>query len=143
MQNNSSDMVQRAEDFARRAHKGQKDDDGEDYFSAHIQVVAEIIKKVTTKSEIIAAAYLHDVIEDTATTRHELIYRFGKRVADLVFELTKVAERGEMDNRFPNLKSKDAMMIKFADRLSNISRMGSWKGYRIKEYLDESAFWKT
>ena len=129
--------------FAQKKHRGQKDDEDEDYFLAHIRVVAELIAEVTDDDEIIAAAYLHDTLEDTATTLAELEERFGKRVASLVHEVTHEGKKDEHGYYFPRLKTKDAILIKFADRISNLSRMGAWGAERQVQYLKQSKFWRS
>lgn len=129
-------MIDRAYYFARDRHKGQKDDSGKDFFTAHIRQVGRLVAMVTDDPEIIAAAYLHDTIEDTKTEYIELSMLFTPRIAGLVYEVTK--ENGI----FPHLKTKDAALIKFADRLSNLSRMEPWDQKRQDRYLEKSAFWK-
>ena len=112
-----SPIVIKAREYARKRHKGQKDNVGEDNFIVHISKVAEIVSFVTQEPEVIAAAYLHDVVEDNFATFHEIRMEFGKNIAGLVKELTKT------DGKFPNLKTREAYLIKFADRLNNASRM--------------------
>lgn len=129
--------------FARKKHEGQLDDNGNDYFYSHIEQVVRILNKVTNDEDTICAAYLHDTLEDTDTTYEELVDMFGKTVADLVNEVT---HDGQADNKgfyFPRLKSHKAIMIKFADRLSNLSRMENWTKDRQLHYLKRSKFWKS
>ena len=102
-----------------------------------------ILHTITEDIDIICAAYLHDTLEDTATTYEELKKEFGQRVADLVLELTHEGKKDEFGYYFPRLKSKDAIIIKFADRLSNLSRMDSWDIGRQAQYVSKSRFWKT
>jgi (p)ppGpp synthase/HD superfamily hydrolase len=128
--------------FAQKKHGGQLDDDSKNYFDYHVQPVAIIVEMVTSDEEIIAAAYLHDTLEDTDTTYEELKCEFGKRVADLVFEVTHVGKKDNVGYSFPNLKSRDAILIKFADRLQNLSRMDSWDEKRKQHYLNHSIFWR-
>jgi (p)ppGpp synthase/HD superfamily hydrolase len=128
--------------YAREKHRGQKDDSGLDYFKTHIEQVAGIVTKVTNDHEIIAAAYLHDTIEDTDATYEEIKAIFGTRIADLVVELTKVGDK-KTGYTFPNLKSRDAIIIKFADRLSNLSRMEPWDQKRQDQYIRKSKFWRS
>jgi (p)ppGpp synthase/HD superfamily hydrolase len=137
------DLTLKAKYFAIKKHNGKKDDEGKDYFDCHCSVVGEILMNVTEDAEIIAAAYLHDTLEDTNTTYDELIEHFGRHVADLVLEVTHAGKTDEHGYFFPNLKSRDAIMIKFADRLSNISRMSSWDVKRQEDYLKKSKFWKS
>ncbi len=128
----------RAMQFAIKAHDGQKRDDGED-FIIHPAQVADILAQVTDDEEIIAAAWLHDIIEDTEYDYDFLKEKFGKRVADLVNEVTHVQHpRG---NYFPRLETQAGIMLKFADRLSNLSDMKTWDDKRKAHYLRRSKFW--
>lgn len=129
--------------FSRVKHQGQLDDDGLDYFSSHIEQVVRIIQNVTEDQDIISAAYLHDTIEDTDTTYEELVKEFGETVANLVMEVTHEGKKDSKGFYFPRLQSKNAILIKFADRLSNLSRMSSWPLDRQKQYLKKSKFWKS
>lgn len=135
-------LLSKAWVFAHNKHIKQLDDDGNYYFDSHIQPVTNIIEMVTKDEEIIVAAYLHDTLEDTDTTYEELEREFGKRVADLVFEVTHVGKKDNIGYSFPNLKSRDAILIKFADRLHNLSRMDSWDEKRKQHYLNHSVFWR-
>jgi len=135
-------VVQKAYDFAKAKHGAQKDDNGKPYFTAHVCQVAQILAWATQDPEILAAGYLHDTLEDTNTTLEELKAFFGERVAGLVHEVTHDGEKDEYGRYFPRLKSRDAIMIKFADRLSNISRMQAWAPERREAYLKKSKFWK-
>lgn len=128
--------------FARGKHAGQIDDDGNDYFQFHVCQVAELIKMVSDNKNIWAAAYLHDVLEDTRTTYPELKRKFGKEIADLVREVTHEGKKSS-GYYFPHLKSREAILLKFADRLSNLSRMKSWSDKRKSQYLKKSKFWKS
>lgn len=128
--------------YAQQKHGDTKDDMGQNYFLAHVCQVVAILKCITNDPEIIAAGYLHDVIEDTGTSYEEIVSTFGKRVADLVMEVTH--EGNKQDGYyFPRLKSRDAILIKLADRLSNVSRMEAWAFERQEHYLKKTRFWKT
>jgi GTP pyrophosphokinase len=133
-------LVDKALEYASEQHKGQLDDQGRPYFFAHIVQVHSILKDVTDDEEVLCAGILHDVIEDTDTSYEDLIREFNKPIADLVRELTQqgIWETGYY---FPHLKTRKAVMVKFADRLSNLSRMDDWPGDRQQEYLEMSRFW--
>lgn len=136
--------IQKAIEFAREKHKGQLDDSGKDYFEAHCCQVAEIIKLVSPDDiELIEAAYLHDTLEDTDATCSELVELFGQRVAGLVSEVTHEGKKDNIGLYFPRLKSKDGILLKFADRLSNLSRMDCWSLSRQQHYLLKSKFWRN
>lgn len=135
-------LIHRAHAFAAEAHLDQKRDDGTPYIT-HPELVADLIKQVTDDPAMIAAAYLHDTIEDTDVTYEDILERFGKDVADLVHEVT---HEGDDTNGhyFPRLHSERGVMLKFADRLSNLSTMGgAWPEKRRKHYLKKSKFWKS
>lgn len=135
-------IILQAADFARKKHEGQNRDSGEPYIT-HPAQVAQIISIVCPDDEeLIAAAWLHDTLEDTATTYEEIEKEFGKRVADLVFELT---HEGTKDSGyyFPRLGTRDAILIKFADRLCNLSGMSTWSEQRKEAYLKKSKFWQN
>lgn len=134
--------VKRALVFATKKHEGQLDDDGKDYFHAHIFPVYQAISELTDDDDVLAAAILHDTIEDTDTTYEQLVKVFGKRVADLVNEVTHEGQKDSHGYYFPRLKSAEAIMIKLIDRASNISRMDSWSEDRRRQYLKRTVFYK-
>jgi len=138
----NSPLIHKARAFASLRHKDQKDDDGRPYMF-HIEQVVRILMQVTQDEDIISAAYLHDTLEDTDTTLQEIEVNFGPRIASLVHEMT---HEGDCDNKgyyFPRLQSQAAIMIKFADRLSNLTRMYSWSKHRQAQYLRKSKFWSS
>jgi GTP diphosphokinase / guanosine-3',5'-bis(diphosphate) 3'-diphosphatase len=134
------DKLSEAIEFAFEKHKGQLDDDNNPYYE-HLSQVVSILEKTTNDNDILAAAWLHDVVEDCGVTYNELKEKFGKNIADLVMEVTH-DDHGNKGYTFPRLKHKEAIMIKFADRLSNISRMSAWDDDRREHYLRRSKFWK-
>ena len=134
-------LIQAAE-FAKERHKGQLDDTGKDYYQAHLYPVYSAVGVLTDDTDIVCAAVLHDILEDTETTYEELAERFGLRVADLVYECTDAGEKDNYGKYFPRLKSAGAIMIKLCDRASNISRMETWDEKRKQQYLKRTKFWK-
>lgn len=134
--------IEKAREFAKVKHQGQVDDEGKDYFKAHICQVVAILEEVTDDWRIICAGYLHDILEDTETTFLELAREFASNVPQLVYEVTHEGDK-EHGFYFPRLHSKEAVLIKFADRLSNLSRMKGWNEERQSHYLRRSKFWKT
>ena len=130
-------LVDKALDFATKKHGAQLDDNGKLYIF-HPIAVAKILMQITNDENIIAAGYLHDTLEDTDTSYEELIYVFGEDIANLVKEVTKTKS-----NTFPNLKTQRAILVKFADRLSNLSRMEGWNDKRRKQYIAKSKFWRN
>lgn len=136
------ELINRARVFAQAAHEGQKDDDGNDYFTAHLCHAARIVEAAGGSHEMVAAALLHDTLEDTKTTYDELVAEFGADVANLVREMTHEGQKDSYGHYFPNLTSRDAIVIKLADRMSNLLRMDSWSEERQKQYLRKTKFWK-
>ena len=134
-------LLDRAASFGYKKHKGQLDDDGKPYFEHCCQVV-DLLQYVTFDEDILCAAYLHDTIEDCGVLYSEIKEKFNKRIADLVLEVTH-DDFGDKGHTFPRLHSKEGIMIKFADRLSNISRMSNWDKERQEHYLRRSKFWKS
>ena len=121
-------------DFAKELHKGQvRKFIGKSYFTAHVQKVNEIAKQYTTDEDILCAALLHDTIEDCFEDPdvgyHIIEGKFGKKIADVVQELTSSKEEIEddYDSKADYLiikmihMSNEALFIKLCDRLQNIS----------------------
>lgn len=123
----SDDLVQRALILATKAHEGQtRRFDGAPYIN-HPKQVADIVMKATNDNEMIAAALCHDTLEDTSVTYEDLKEKFGLRVADLVQELTsdeseieRIGKTAYLIQKMNNM-SDDALVIKLADRISNVS----------------------
>jgi GTP pyrophosphokinase len=135
-----SRIVDKALEYASDRYRGQKDEQGRPYFFAHTVQVFSILKDISDDEEVLAAGILHDILEDSDTTYEDLIHEFNRPIADLVMELTH-EESEEGGYYFPRLESRKAVLVKFADRLSNLSRMGDWPGDRQQRYLEISKFW--
>ncbi len=130
IQNPNADiqLIGKAYDFAFSAHQGQKRMSGEDYFE-HVRNVAFILSELRMDSETIAAALLHDVLEDTKTTKERLQREFGSKVTSLVEGVTKkIALKSTPEDRAENIRKvllatiKDirVILLKLADRLHNM-----------------------
>jgi len=76
-------LVRRAYAFAEHAHRGQRRKDGQAYISHPVRV-ARVLASLGYAEEVLAAALLHDVVEDTPATLAEIRQAFGARVAELV-----------------------------------------------------------
>ncbi len=137
-----SHLEEKALEFASIKHEGQMDDQGRPYFFAHIIQVYSLLKDVTDDVEVLCAGILHDTIEDTGTTYDELVREFNKEIADLVTELTFQGDE-DVGRYFPLLHSHKAIVVKYADRLSNLVRMVDWPGDWQEGYLKNSVFWPT
>ena len=124
------DMLLHAYDFARDAHRNQKRASGEPYF-IHPCAVAEILVDLGLDAETIAAALLHDVIEDTPVTEEDVRREFGEGVLTLVAGVTKLDKivfKSQEEEEAENFRkifiamAKDirVIIIKLADRLHNM-----------------------
>lgn len=136
-------IIEMAANFAKAYHKDQLDDAGEDYFHSHLVGVARILTQVTDDPILISAGYLHDIIEDTEMTYSDLAELFGTKIADLVHEVTREGSKDRKGYYFPRLRTERGYLLKFADRLSNLSRMNPWAPGRRHSYLRKSRFWKS
>lgn len=140
-------LVDKALEFASERHKGQLDDQGRPYFFAHVVQVYGILIDVSDDTEVLCAGLLHDILEDTDTTYEELRSVFTPNIAEIV----KMVTHDDHIKVFSDLKPSEeynvlfhkAVLVKFADRLSNLSRMESWSDTKRKEYINSSIFWKT
>ena len=110
----------------------------------HCASVYFILKELAPEDEKLhIAALLHDILEDTDVTYEELVKEFGKEVADLVHEVTHEGTKDSKGYYFPRLHSKRGIMLKFADRLHNLSRIDDWTVDRQEQYLRRSKFWRS
>ena len=118
-------LIGRALAFARERHAGQiRKGDGRP-FIVHPLAVARILRRYRVSEPIVAAGFLHDVLEDTATMPEELRSLFGSRVAGLVAEVTEPNKRHSWEYRkrayLRHLRhaSRGALAISCADKLHN------------------------
>jgi (p)ppGpp synthase/HD superfamily hydrolase len=107
--------------FALHAHEGQKRKYTGEPYIVHPIAVADLVASVVDDEEVIAAAYLHDVIEDThgseEAARQALLDSFGNRITHLVDELTDVFTK----ERYPKLNRAERK-ARERDRLATVSR---------------------
>lgn len=123
------DIVEKARVFATAAHGaiGQKRKYTFDPYIVHPAEVVEIVKTVPHTEAMLAAAWLHDVIEDTAITRSELRDEFAGEIYELVNWLTNISKpsdgnravRKEMDRIHLSCAPAGAQTIKLADLIAN------------------------
>jgi len=124
------EKLNKAYDFAVKAHKNQKRDSGDPY-SNHPIAVASILTELKLDSATIATGLLHDTIEDTHATYETIKKEFGQEVADLVDGVTKISvfeNQATSNSKAENFRklilatSKDirVLLVKLADRLHNM-----------------------
>lgn len=140
-------FIQSARDFATDAHEGQtRKYTGEPYIT-HPIAVMDIVNEVTDDPNILAAALLHDVVEDCGVGLGEIGFLFGDKVADLVFELTDVSKpedgnrkaRKEIDRQHLAAASPEAQTIKLADLIHNTQSVVEHDTAFAKVYMAEKA----
>jgi (p)ppGpp synthase/HD superfamily hydrolase len=117
-------LVRRAYAFAELAHRGQRRKDGQAYISHPVRV-ARILATLGYPDEVLAAALLHDVVEDTGATLAEIRQAFGARVAELVACVSEDpalvgAERKRAYRERVRVAPHDARAICAADKVCNL-----------------------
>lgn len=138
-------LVMKAADFAARAHVDQrrKGKAGEPYIGHPIEVAA-LVAEAGADPEVVAAALLHDVVEDCGVSLDELREAFGSRVAALVAEVTDdkslpKQRRKDLQVEHAAHASPDAQRIKLADKTSNVRALKAsppdWDDARKLEYV--------
>lgn len=137
-----TDLIQKAEYFARLHHAGQTYDNGKDYATYHLQRVKETLERFgVIDEEILAAGLLHDVVEDTDVTHDDIYAKFGARVEHMVYCVTDKEGVNRLErhiNTYPDIAdSPDATCVKLADRITNVETSLKWEDEYIKMYREE------
>jgi (p)ppGpp synthase/HD superfamily hydrolase len=149
---------QLAWDFAKKAHSGQvRKFTGLPYFDAHVQKVNGAVKLYTKEEDLLIVTILHDVPEDCYDNiwdgYAEIKRIFGKKVADLVMELT--SNEDEIKHKYDGSKkdylvyklthmSDGALIIKLCDRLKNIEdAFTASEKFRKKYFIETVALMKA
>lgn len=129
-------LLEKAFEFSRRAHAGQKRKSGEDFFMHPVQS-AIILGRIFPDPTTLTALLLHDIPEDTSVTLEEITKIFGDEISTLVDGVTKLGKVRLRNSKDPmymeNLRkmfiatSKDirVILIKLADRLHNIQTLNA------------------
>ena len=144
-----TDIVARADAFAARAHSAinhKRKYTGDDYI-VHPREVAAIVASVPHTPEMLAAALLHDTVEDTGVSIETIRAEFGAVVAGLVADLTDVSTPGGgnrairkgIDLAHTASASPSAKTIKLADLLSNTASIVAHDPGFARVYLKEKA----
>ena len=145
---NSIVSLARAYDYAarRHVHQRRKGEAAEPYMN-HLVEVAELVAMATEGAdpELVIAAVLHDVVEDTPTSNAEVERAFGTRVAGMVAEVTDDKSLPKMERKRLQVEhavhaSTGAKIIKLADKTSNLRALAAsppvdWPTERRAEYL--------
>ena len=139
------EKIDKAYNFAIKAHKNQNRDSGAPY-SAHPIEVANILAELKLDSATITTGLLHDTIEDTHATYETIKNEFGQEVADLVDGVTKISvfenqatstSKAENFRKLIIATSKDirVLLVKIADRLHNMRTIDAIKKNEKKERI--------
>jgi len=139
-------IVDKARKFAERAHRDQKRKyTGEPCF-VHLDEVAKLCARHGCNKKTVAAAYLHDTIEDQPVTYEDILGEFGPGVASLVIALTDTPavdggpnreQRKKLDRERLALAPREAQSIKRADLISNTSSIVRHDPHFAVTYLVE------
>jgi GTP diphosphokinase / guanosine-3',5'-bis(diphosphate) 3'-diphosphatase len=142
-------ILSRAWNFAAQRHSTQRrKGKAQEPYVNHLAEVAELVAAATDgqDSNLVAAAVLHDTVEDTGTLPAELTSVFNSDIADLVAEVTDDKSLGKgvrkgLQIEHAAKKSKRAKIIKLADKTSNLRSLvnsppDNWNLQRRREYLD-------
>ena len=127
----SADIVLKAKKLAHEKHKNQKRKDGVTPYSDHLEGVVNRLKNLgITDKNILAAAWMHDIIEDTDVTFDQINEKFGREIAVMILSLSKdksVAKK-EIEQQYINqLKnaSIEAKIIKLCDISANLKDLSN------------------
>lgn len=118
-------MIQQAARFAAKAHEGKMRKGSEIPYIVHPLETAVIVSRMTEDPELISAALLHDVLEDTEVTFEELSELFGKWVADLVAAESEDKRKTWKERKQATIErlasaSREEKLLCLADKLSNL-----------------------
>ena len=141
-------LVERAFSFSDSAHRGQFRKSGEPYIT-HPLAVASILSQWRLDAQGLAAALLHDVMEDTAITKAEIETSFGKPVADMVDGVSKLDQiefnsredaQAESFRKMLLAMAQDirVILIKLADRLHNMRTLDAMAPVHRKRVARET-----
>lgn len=156
------ELVTKAMIFAAQAHDGMKRKKDHTPYILHPTEVASIVGTLTNKQEVIVAALLHDVVEDTPATIEEIEQEFGSRVAELVQSETEDKRKGvspastwrarkeESIEILRNTTDPEVKMLFLGDKLSNmrsfyrqwqVEGISMWKGYHEKDPAQQAWYY--
>ena len=141
-------LLNRAYVYAMKAHGSQMRASGDPYFSHPLEVAA-ILTELKLDDATIAAALLHDVVEDTEATHQEIVDLFGAEIGALVDGLTKIkrldlvtkeAAQAENLRKLLLAISKDirVLLVKLADRLHNMRTLGAMRDDKRQRIAQET-----
>lgn len=159
-----NDVVEKAVEFALKAHRDEKRKSNGVPYILHPIEVAAISARLTTEREVMAAALLHDTVEDAGVTREQLLKKFGERVTELVLAETEDKHR-EMsaaaswkmrkEESIKDLRATSDVGVKamwLSDKLSNLRSLyddwrkrgnGVWQVFNQKDPTQHAWLYKS
>ena len=140
-------IIAKAAEFAEKAHSGAFRKGTTIPYITHPLEAAVIMSMMTDDEEMVAAALLHDTMEDAGVTYGELEAAFGARVADLVAEESEDKSKAWQERKSATIRrletaGRDARMLALADKLSNIRCIARdyllegervWERFRVRD----------
>ncbi len=133
-------LIQRAFFMCYRAHEGEKRASGEPFFFHPVEVATILLNELPLDGVSVAAALLHDVIEDSGYTYEDIVAELGVEVAEIVEGLTKISgitinrettqAEGFRKMMLSMVKDIRVILIKFCDRLHNMRTLESLPEHR-------------
>lgn len=134
-----SQLISQAAIYASLMHKDQKY--GQRPYTFHLKMVVDIVRANNGTHEQIAAAWLHDTVEDTTATREDIEQQFGNEVAEMVWALTGVGQTREecIESAIKKIAATpNAGLIKLADRFANVTTcIDDGKIFWLGKYINE------
>lgn len=129
--------------FAGKYHNGKRKDGVTPEFQHQVEIALFVssLKDLEDEESAITASLLHDVIEDYNVSRSDIENRFGRRMGDSIWALTKKQngiEKNKDDYFFGLERDREGSIVKGADRFHNIkSMMGVFTPQKQRQYIDE------
>lgn len=143
------DLIKKARNYATQAHKriNHRRKYTNQPYDFHLKTVAELVSSVSDDPEMIAAAWLHDTVEDTPVTFHDIEKEFGPGIVQLVSDLTDVSKTGDgnravrkaIDRAHLAQAVDRAKTIKLADLIDNCRDICANSPRFARVYLTEMA----
>ncbi|NYZ66896.1 bifunctional (p)ppGpp synthetase/guanosine-3',5'-bis(diphosphate) 3'-pyrophosphohydrolase [Endozoicomonas sp. SM1973] len=142
-------LIEQARVFATEAHASinQRRRFTDDPYIVHPEAVAKLVAEVTDEVVMIAAAWLHDVVEDTPVTLSDLRNQFGEDITQLVYEVSKVSGDVAGDKVLKKALDRDhfaqasprGKTIKLADMIDNLTSVVQSAPEFAKSYVPDKA----
>ena len=143
-----SKKLESAELFAKDKHSGMTRDDSKTPYWKHCEGIVNRLKNLgITDEDVLCAAWLHDIIEDTDATFDDIEQRFGSQVAVMVLSLSKdpkLSKKEKERQYIEQLKNApwQAQLIKLCDIASNLKDMkdSAWSKSKKKKYVKKKLY---